>query len=37
VRDSKNPAGPALVVHPQAFAAFTGMVKAARLGDQPPV
>jgi uncharacterized protein DUF397 len=34
VRDSKNPTGPALLVHPQAFAAFTATVKAARLGGR---
>lgn len=32
VRDSKDPAGPALVVHPAAFEAFAGMVKRGRLG-----
>lgn len=28
VRDSKNPDGPALVLAPEAFAAFTASVKA---------
>lgn len=32
VRDSKDPAGPVLVVHPAAFEAFAGMVKRGRLG-----
>jgi hypothetical protein len=31
VRDSKDPQGPALVVEPTAFAAFTAAVKSANL------
>ncbi|MCP2256319.1 protein of unknown function (DUF397) [Streptoalloteichus tenebrarius] len=31
VRDSKNPAGPALVFAPAAFTAFVDSVKAGRL------
>nr|BFF05019.1 hypothetical protein GCM10020241_66940 [Streptoalloteichus tenebrarius] len=31
VRDSKNPAGPALVFAPAAFTAFVGAVKEGRL------
>jgi hypothetical protein len=31
VRDSKDPDGPALVVEPAAFAAFTAAVKSANL------
>lgn len=31
VRDSKNPTGPALVLTPEAFAAFTSAVKATEL------
>ncbi|PYC78621.1 DUF397 domain-containing protein [Streptomyces tateyamensis] len=32
VRDSKNPAGPALVFHDDAFAAFVAGVKAGNFG-----
>ncbi|MCP2259252.1 protein of unknown function (DUF397) [Streptoalloteichus tenebrarius] len=31
VRDSKNPAGPALVFAPSVFTAFVGAVKEGRL------
>ncbi|BCJ38357.1 DUF397 domain-containing protein [Actinocatenispora thailandica] len=31
VRDSKDPHGPALVVEPASFAAFTAAVKSANL------
>jgi hypothetical protein len=31
VRDSKDPDGPALMVEPAAFAAFTAAVKSANL------
>ncbi|GIL31744.1 DUF397 domain-containing protein [Actinocatenispora comari] len=31
VRDSKDPQGPALMVEPAAFAAFTAAVKSANL------
>jgi hypothetical protein len=31
VRDSKNPAGPALAVAPQAWAAFTAAVRAGEF------
>lgn len=31
VRDSKDPAGPALVIEPSAWAAFAEAVKAAEL------
>jgi uncharacterized protein DUF397 len=31
VRDSKNPTGPILEVHPEAFAAFTATLKTGHL------
>jgi Domain of unknown function (DUF397) len=32
VRDSKDPDGPALVLPPQAFAAFTAAIRAGEFG-----